>query len=113
MSATEHDELPRKRPRTAESSRSKTVRATGREDLWFEDGNIVLLTDTVAFKVHRGVLIRHSVVFRDMFSLPQPPAADQETFERVQKVELYDDSRGFGELLSILYDGPKQYARLF
>jgi hypothetical protein len=46
-----------------------------RGDPWFEDGNIILVPDSesqIAFKVHRGVLSRHSEVFQSMFDIPQP-----------------------------------------
>ncbi|KAI0776682.1 hypothetical protein BD413DRAFT_469202 [Trametes elegans] len=41
-------------------------------ELWFEDGNLILTAEHVEFKVYRGPLIAHSAVFRDMLSLPQP-----------------------------------------
>ncbi|CDO75242.1 hypothetical protein BN946_scf184633.g1 [Trametes cinnabarina] len=41
-------------------------------ELWFEDGNLVLVAGDTEFKVYRGPLIAHSDVFKDMLSLPQP-----------------------------------------
>lgn len=50
-------------------------------DPWFEDGNIILMPESglkyeseaqVAFKVHRGMLARHSEIFHSMFDIPQP-----------------------------------------
>jgi len=38
-----------------------------RSDIWFPDGNIVLVAGSAAFKVHRGQLERHSEVFKDTF----------------------------------------------
>lgn len=32
--------------------------------LWLDDGNVVLTTASTAFKVHRGILERHSAVFK-------------------------------------------------
>ncbi|RPD76886.1 hypothetical protein L226DRAFT_459128, partial [Lentinus tigrinus ALCF2SS1-7] len=46
------------------------------EEVWFEDGNLILATATVQFRVYRGLLVRHSLVFKDMLSLPQPPDSD-------------------------------------
>ncbi|KAH9905084.1 uncharacterized protein BXZ73DRAFT_109065 [Epithele typhae] len=71
-------------------------------DFWFTDGNIVLLAGDVAFKVHRGQLIRHSEIFRDMFSLPQPM---DETVDGCAWVVLHDDPSDFLHLLRALYDG--------
>ncbi|KAI0752020.1 hypothetical protein C8Q74DRAFT_1211638 [Fomes fomentarius] len=42
------------------------------EELWMEDGNLILVTASVQFRVYRGPLIGQSLVFRDMLSLPQP-----------------------------------------
>ncbi len=38
--------------------------------LWLHDGNVVLATDSLLFKVHKTVLSLQSSVFRDMFELP-------------------------------------------
>ncbi|EJF60276.1 hypothetical protein BD309DRAFT_995082 [Dichomitus squalens] len=43
------------------------------EEFWFEDGNIVLVAGAVEFRILKGILAEHSPVFKDMFSLPQPP----------------------------------------
>ncbi|KAF7314955.1 BTB domain-containing protein [Mycena indigotica] len=42
------------------------------EELWFEDGNIVVQAGFAQYKVFHGMLARHSDVFRDMLSFPQP-----------------------------------------
>lgn len=41
---------------------------------WLEDGNIVLITGKVAFKVYRGLLAAQSPVFADMFTTATPDA---------------------------------------
>ena len=71
-------------------------------DFWFADGNVVLLACDVAFKVHRGPLVRHSDIFRDMFSLPHPTA---EAIDGCPWVELHDDPADVLHLLHALYDG--------
>ncbi len=43
------------------------------EEFWFEDGNVMLVARDVEFRVFKGILADHSPVFKDMFSLPQPP----------------------------------------
>lgn len=48
------------------------VKPSQSKEIWFEDGNIVLQTESTLFKVHQGVLARHSSIFFDMFSVPQP-----------------------------------------
>ena len=72
-------------------------------DFWFADGNIVLIAGKSGFKVHRGQLERHSEVFRDLFSIPQPPA--QTLIEGCPWVELHDHPAEVACLLTALYDG--------
>lgn len=74
-----------------------------RSDIWFEDGNVILVAEKVAFKVHRGQLGRHSDVFHDLFSIPQP--LDQPLFDGCSMVELYDSPSDVFLLLKALYDG--------
>ncbi|KAJ7061540.1 hypothetical protein C8F01DRAFT_937617, partial [Mycena amicta] len=40
------------------------------EELWFEDGNIVLQAGAAMYRVYRGTLAMHSSVFKDMLSFP-------------------------------------------
>ncbi|KAI0816024.1 hypothetical protein BC628DRAFT_1152924 [Trametes gibbosa] len=76
---------------------------------WASDGNVVVVADhTAAFRVHRGVLARHSSVFRDMFGLPQrsPPAgADDERLDGCPVVHVSESPADFALLLKVLYDG--------
>ncbi|TBU61486.1 hypothetical protein BD310DRAFT_873504 [Dichomitus squalens] len=71
-------------------------------DFWFSDGNVLLFVGDIAFKVHQGQLVRHSDVFRDMFSLPQPVS---ETIDGIPWVHLHDDPSDVLHLLRALYDG--------
>ncbi|KAI0747641.1 hypothetical protein C8Q80DRAFT_688169 [Daedaleopsis nitida] len=57
-------------------------------ELWFEDGNIVLLARESAFRVYRGLLTRHSVIFRDLFAMAQP--SNSETMESCPVVHISD-----------------------
>ena len=74
-----------------------------RSDIWFNDGNIVLICGNFAFKVHRGQLERHSDVFHGLFSIPQPPK--QELVDGCPWVELHDSPGDLLCLLNALYDG--------
>lgn len=72
--------------------------------LWFEDGNIVLATTTLLFRVHRGILAWHSSVFADLFALPQPEGQG-EAHEGVPIVQLSgDDGEDVMHLLHGIYD---------
>ncbi|KAI0079864.1 hypothetical protein K474DRAFT_1730503 [Panus rudis PR-1116 ss-1] len=72
-------------------------------DIWFDDGNVVLIAEHVAFKVHKGQLERHSEVFRDLFTIPQP--RDTELIDGCPWVELHDTPSDVLYLLRALYDG--------
>ncbi|RPD53660.1 hypothetical protein L226DRAFT_459840 [Lentinus tigrinus ALCF2SS1-7] len=75
--------IPAKRARTGELRKD--------EEFWYEDGTIELLAGDVRFRVYKGVLAKHSPVFADMFSLPQPQSASSCQVLESQAVHL-DDS---------------------
>jgi hypothetical protein len=77
------------------------------EEFWFEDGNIILHAEGVNFKVYRGNLARHSVVFANLFKDAQPgdigllgvPVVP--LFDTVQDVEiLLGELFGYGEYVA-------------
>ena len=86
----------------------KGVPIDGRGDPWFEDGNIILVTSTqdttTAFKIHRGVLARHSDVFRSMFEVAEPPPHG-ENLEECPLVYMHDIPIELSHLIKALYDG--------
>ncbi|KLO04856.1 hypothetical protein SCHPADRAFT_1003168 [Schizopora paradoxa] len=51
-------------------SSSTTSNLKPHDVLWFFDGNVVLATDSMLFKVHKGVLSFQSSVFKDLFEFP-------------------------------------------
>ncbi|KAH9923953.1 uncharacterized protein BXZ73DRAFT_50707 [Epithele typhae] len=71
------------------------------EELWFEDGNIVLLCRGSAFRMYRGLLTRNSVIFRDLFSMAQAPSA--ETVDSCPVVHISDSPEDLRHLLRALY----------
>ncbi|TFK87588.1 hypothetical protein K466DRAFT_490528 [Polyporus arcularius HHB13444] len=75
-------------------------------DLWLEDGNVVIVAQDTAFRVHRGLLSRHSEVFGGLFALAQPDAQDAvELCGGCPVVRIPDSSHDFRHLLHALYDG--------
>ncbi|TCD63690.1 hypothetical protein EIP91_005095 [Steccherinum ochraceum] len=78
---------------------------------WLRDGNIILVADSVAFRVHQSVLERKSEVFKDMLGLPQPDNADSESLEECALVHVSDAAEDIGHLLSVLYDGDRVFGR--
>lgn len=74
------------------------------DTLWFEDGTVVLATENVLFRVHRGVLAKNSPVFAAMFMQPDG-SEDSEKYEGLPLVHLADDDdEDVEHFLSTLYD---------
>jgi len=76
------------------------------EDLYFEDGSIVLSAkdtdgDLVYFRVHKSVLTKQSVIFKDMF-VPSPP--EMEMYDDIPLVHLHDASKELKQFLQAMYD---------
>ncbi|KAJ7910698.1 hypothetical protein B0H13DRAFT_2329084 [Mycena leptocephala] len=72
------------------------------QELWFEDGNIVIQAGNSLYCVFRGILATHSSVFKDMLSFPQPP--DSELMEGCPLVGLPDSDREVTPFLKALFD---------
>lgn len=98
------DELPIKRKHVEGSSEASKlyVRPLERSDIWYDDGNIVLQAQNHQFKVYRGVLAGSSSVFKDMFSLPQPPPKDNDLVEGCPIVQLSDKWRELRWILQLI-----------
>ncbi|KAH9850114.1 hypothetical protein C2E23DRAFT_836340 [Lenzites betulinus] len=86
-----------------------TIPQSVRGEPWFEDGNIILLAEeadnAVAFKVHRGVLARHSEVFQSMFELSTPIPGDDNVADGCPVVRMHDHPTELSVLIRALYDG--------
>ena len=74
--------------------------------IWFEDGNVVVIAQTTGFRVHKSLLSRQSDVFRDVFDMPAPPAADEsQQVYGCSMVRVHDTSYDMRELLKVIYGG--------
>ncbi|TFY80055.1 hypothetical protein EWM64_g3962 [Hericium alpestre] len=92
---------PRKRPRSkAPADESTELERSG--DFWFDDGSIVIVAGSIAFRVHSSVLALHSQVFRDMLAVGQSTEG-QETMDGCPVVQLSDEYKDLYELLTVLY----------
>ena len=83
-------------------------RVTRHPDFWLYDGSIVLNVQNTLFRVHQTILAKHSEVFADLFTLPQPlPAGSGEDDEGVVEgcpvVEMHDCATDFADLLHAIY----------
>lgn len=81
--------------------------------LWYEDGNVVLSTNSYLYRVHKSILSRHSPVFRDMFQVSDDAEEDtkdtikpsSEQYEGVPLITMGGDSDAdVCTLLSTLYN---------
>ncbi|KAI9069835.1 hypothetical protein FKP32DRAFT_1671049 [Trametes sanguinea] len=89
---------------TPENSHGARTSITRSADVWMQDGNIVLIADKkVAFRVHRGILARHSPVFSDALEIPQPE--DVESYDGCPVLGISDLPADVSCLLQALYDG--------
>jgi hypothetical protein len=75
---------------------------SARSEIWMPYGDIILQVESTQFRVNRDVLARHSSIFRDLFSVPQPP--NEATVEGCHIVELSDAAEDWAWILEVLYD---------
>lgn len=64
-----------------------------------------MIAQKVGFRIYKGILARHSDVFRDMFSIPQPTPDRQRGDCPVMHVT--ESAAEMRSLLSILLDGQR------
>ena len=77
------------------------------DDLWFDEGNVVITALGKSFKVHSGVLSRHSDVFRELLS-SRALAALPERLGGCPVVRTDDKGDSLGMMLRIIYDGGRR-----
>ncbi|KAK2462905.1 hypothetical protein APHAL10511_005103 [Amanita phalloides] len=70
-------------------------------EFWFDDGSVIIVVQDKYFRVHQSILSRHSEVFENMFSFPQP--STQEIFEECSLMRLNDDLSDFVDLMKVVY----------
>ena len=80
-------EPPRKRARATQQNHLERDK-----EFWYKDGTIILMAGDFEFRVYRGPLERHSPVFRDMLSMPQPPESGNKDKENGCPVIPLSDS---------------------
>ncbi|KAF7298484.1 hypothetical protein MKEN_01373500 [Mycena kentingensis (nom. inval.)] len=72
------------------------------EDIWFDDGNVVLQAGSAQYRVYRGTLARKSPIFSDMFCIGQPSGA--ELVDGCPLVIMPDDEADMTPFLQALFD---------
>ncbi|KAH9937913.1 uncharacterized protein BXZ73DRAFT_44668 [Epithele typhae] len=80
-------------------------------EVWYHDGNVVLVAEDVAFRVHRSILeASKSAVFRTLFEVPQPLPAAADHLDGCPVVHVSDCAYDMREFLAVLYSGPRAFA---
>lgn len=74
--------------------------------VWLDDGNIVIEAQGTMFRVLRSILSRESVVFHDMFLMPQPALEDRnaDMHDGCPLVHLEDSADDISLFLFVLFD---------
>ncbi|EAU93681.1 hypothetical protein CC1G_12279 [Coprinopsis cinerea okayama7 len=62
------------------------------DEIWFDDGNLILQAENTIFRIYRGHLSARSSVFSDMFGFPPPPEGNH-TMDGCPIVQVYDSAQ--------------------
>ena len=83
--------------------------------VWYEDGNIVLIAGSTAFKLYKGILASVSPVFKDMFSLAQPDGDAQTPSAAIDgcpAIRVTDSPGHLRQFLRVITTGFVEYVPL-
>lgn len=84
------------------------INITNDPDLYFSDGNLVILTRDHAgnhtyFRVHQSILTKHSKALSDHI-FPDPSPSEREIYDGVPLVEFQEDPHDLNIFLKFLYE---------
>ncbi|KAJ7677484.1 hypothetical protein B0H17DRAFT_944798, partial [Mycena rosella] len=65
---------------------------------WFEDGNIILMSHDMGFKVYKGMVSQHSAILRDMLD-----EGVTETIEGCPAIQLDDATVDISNFLTVIH----------
>ena len=97
----ESSQPERKRPRLSpeEDEEEDEKPFVNHSTLYFDDGNVVLAAGRTLFCVHRSLLSKHSVVFRDLFD------GARDLSRGLLHVTMEETAEEVEALLNVVYDG--------
>ena len=72
-------------------------------EFWFADGSVIVIVGTTAFRIHKSILSKHSDVFSDLFTVPQPQDGS-ESMDGCPVVNLPDALSDFVDVMKALYN---------
>ena len=70
------------------------------EEFWLEDGNIILISRSTAFRIYRGLLAEQSSVFADMFTASS--SKPDESYEGCPVIHLSESPEDLRHFLRVL-----------
>ncbi|KZT25453.1 hypothetical protein NEOLEDRAFT_1133371 [Neolentinus lepideus HHB14362 ss-1] len=73
------------------------------DELWFEDGNVILQAETTLFRVFRSIMAAYSQIFMDMFSLPWSQANSPEGSDGKALVVMHDTAEDLRHFLGVIF----------
>ncbi|PIL26499.1 hypothetical protein GSI_12257 [Ganoderma sinense ZZ0214-1] len=89
---------PQSGPSASSSTSSSNLRR--HPEIWYDDGNLVLVAGQFAFRIYRGLIAGQSTVFSDLFA--SSTSSLDETFEECPVIHLFDSPQDLVHLLRIL-----------
>ena len=69
-------------------------------EIWYDDGNLVLVAHDTAFRIYRGLIAGQSSVFSDLFA--SSSSSPDESFEGCPVIHLSDSPQDLAHLLRVL-----------
>ena len=74
------------------------------DDLWFEDGSLIIKAEEKLFRVSKCLLAARSIVFKDMLSFPPVPDGEMELIDGIPVVTLSDSAKDVEVFLRAILD---------
>ncbi|KAI0089236.1 hypothetical protein BDY19DRAFT_906140 [Irpex rosettiformis] len=92
-------------PSSPKIRRTEAPQIPGHESVnyYFDDGNVIIFAPNTRFRVHQGVLSKHSSYFRDIFAAL--PVDGGETLDECPVVRVEESPQTVKWLLDTMYDG--------
>lgn len=76
-------------------------------DVWYKDGSLVIVTETLAFRVHTSIMAANCEIFKDMADMPQPKDGantNEEMYEDCPVLRLQDSATDMRHFLATIYN---------
>ncbi|PIL26498.1 hypothetical protein GSI_12256 [Ganoderma sinense ZZ0214-1] len=98
-------------PQSSSSSSSSFLSSNLRRhpEIWYDDGNLVLVAGQTAFRIYRGLIAGQSTIFSDLFS--SSSSSPDETFEGCPVIHLSDSPQDLVHFLRVLLPQSRTHYR--